>query len=262
MTSIYHIPVCPFSQRVEILLKLKKLEDLVKFVVIDITKPRPKWLLEKLNGPSPLPVLETSEGEIIKESLVIMDYFEQGHKKTPVLKINGLERKIEDELCSFEGAYVNSGYSFILNQDKEKRDDFIKEMLDHYRKFNNFLMQYSPEGTFLFNEFGWAEIVYTPMFMRFWFLEYYENFSIPETEEFARFKKWHDACVSHPIANQVTKEEIIKLYYDYSIGVGNGSVAKGREISSFVFEPHWSKRPYPPRDKYNYRATDQELGLS
>lgn len=32
---IHHIPVCPFSQRVEILLRLKELEDAVEFRVVD-----------------------------------------------------------------------------------------------------------------------------------------------------------------------------------------------------------------------------------
>ncbi|MBT8414598.1 MAG: glutathione S-transferase N-terminal domain-containing protein, partial [Boseongicola sp.] len=39
--SMYHIPVCPFSQRVEILLSLKGLSDEVDFHTVDITKPRP-----------------------------------------------------------------------------------------------------------------------------------------------------------------------------------------------------------------------------
>jgi glutathione S-transferase len=40
-----------------------------------------------------------------------------------------------------------------------------------------------------------------------------------------------------------------------------GGLLPGRTRSSFVFEPHWSKRPWPPRDKYGTSATDEELGL-
>ena len=42
---IYHIPVCPFSQRVEILLALKGLSDTVRFEAVDITRPRAPELL-------------------------------------------------------------------------------------------------------------------------------------------------------------------------------------------------------------------------
>ncbi len=70
--TVYHIPVCPFSQRLEILLALKGLDDRVAFHVVDIT--RPGWLLEKTRGTTALPVLETPEGGIIKESMVILRY--------------------------------------------------------------------------------------------------------------------------------------------------------------------------------------------
>src|SRR4028119_13936 len=64
--TVYHIPVCPFSQRLEILLSLKGLGDSVAFHVVDITRPRPGWLLEKTRGTTALPVLETAGGGSIK----------------------------------------------------------------------------------------------------------------------------------------------------------------------------------------------------
>ena len=73
---VYHIPVCPFSQRVEILMALKGLSPQVDFRVIDITQPRPGWLLEKTRGTTALPILDTGEVEVIKESMVILQYLE------------------------------------------------------------------------------------------------------------------------------------------------------------------------------------------
>ena len=57
MLTVYHIPVCPFCQRLEILLALKGRQDAVRFVVVDITQPRPEWLLAKTRGTTALPVL-------------------------------------------------------------------------------------------------------------------------------------------------------------------------------------------------------------
>ena len=82
--AIYHTPVCPFSQRLEILLTLKGLRDEIDFRVIDITRPRPDWLLEKTRGTTALPVLETADGHIIKESLVILQYLEDIYPERPV----------------------------------------------------------------------------------------------------------------------------------------------------------------------------------
>ena len=74
--TVHHIPVCPFSQRLEILLALKGLRDQVDFRVVDITQPRADWLLKKTRGTTVLPILETPDGRILKESLVILQYLE------------------------------------------------------------------------------------------------------------------------------------------------------------------------------------------
>ncbi len=114
---------------------------------------------------------------------------------------------------------------------------------------------------FLFEDFGLAETVFTPIFMRFWFLDYFEGFDLPETADFARVRRWRDACLSRPEVRQTSREEVVKLYYDYALGAGNGALPNGRTRSSFVFEPHWSDRPWPPAAKYGPPATDAELGL-
>ena len=49
-------------------------------------------------------------------------------------------------------------------------------------------------------DFGLAETAFTPFFMRFWFLEYYENFDLPSDERYDRGCLWCDACLSHPVA--------------------------------------------------------------
>lgn len=97
--------------------------------------------------------------------------------------------------------------------------------------------------------------------MRFCFLEYYEDFQLPVEDQYARVRKWRDACLAHPAARQVTKEQIVKLYYDYAKGAGNGTLLPGRRRSSFAFAPAWQYRPMPPKDKYSHGATHEALGL-
>jgi glutathione S-transferase len=63
------------------------------------------------------------------------------------------------------------------------------------------------------------------------------------------------------IPQQVSRDEIVKLYHDYAKGMGNGALVPGRTRSSFVFDPDWRLRPWPPRDKYNASASDEALGL-
>ena len=55
---VHHIPVCPFSQRLKILMALKGLPGEVEFHVVDITRPRDERLLELARGTTALPIVE------------------------------------------------------------------------------------------------------------------------------------------------------------------------------------------------------------
>lgn len=256
---LYHIPVCPFSQRVEILLELKNLRSAVDFHVVDITIPRDPALLAKSRGTTALPIMELEDGRIIKESLVILRYIEDRFATPPIAQTDPYARAVENMLIAFEGEFGSAGYRFVSNQDKLRRESLCATMTAQYAKLDDFLRWHAPDRDFLFENFGLAEVVFTPIFARFEFLAYYENYEIPD--ELGRVCRWRDACLAHPAAQQVSREQILKLYYDYALGSGGGALPKGRNRSSFVFEPHWSTRPLPPRDKWAPSASDAELGL-
>jgi glutathione S-transferase len=258
---VHHIPVCPFSQRLEILLSLKGQRQSVDFRVVDVTLPRPQWLLQKTRGSTSLPVLETGDGRIIKESLVIQQYLDEIFPGHPVAQPTPIGRAVENMLTRMESEFCNQGYAWLMNQAPARRGSFRTGMLVQYARLNDFLLDHAPDGPYLCGRFGWAETVFTPLFMRFWFLEYYEDFELPAEARYARVRQWIDACVGHPAAQQVTKEQVVKLYYDYSRGAGNGALPPGRRRSSFAFEPDWRVRPWPPSRKYDHAATDEELGL-
>lgn len=259
---VYHIPVCPFCQRLEILLALKGCRDAVEFRVVDVTVPRPEALLRRTRGSTALPVLETESGAILRESLVILQYLEDRFPEPPVAQRDPYRRAVEGMLAALEREFCSHGYVFVMNQDTARRDLLRQEMLRQYAQLDGFLVQHGASASpFLFERFGWAETVFTPLFMRFWFLDYYEAFELPEDPGFARVRAWREACLAHPAARQVTREQIVKLYYDYAQGAGNGALLPGRSRSSFVFEPHWRDRPWPPQEKYGRRANDRELGL-
>ena len=258
--TMYHIPGCPFSERVEILLELKGLAGIMADVEIDISKPRPDWLLRKTRGTTSLPALTLENGETLKESMVIMRYFEDRFPERPVAQRDPYRHAVEGMLCATDGAYSGAGYRMILNRDLAKREELKAEVDAQYARLDDFLSYYSPEGTFLFEDFGWAEVAFTPMFKRLWFLDYYEAYEIPDGLK--RVRRWRDACLAHPAAQHRTHEELIKLYYDYSQGGGNGRIPEGRRVSSFTPDAPWRQRPWPPRDKWGHSASDEELGLT
>ncbi|MCB9738679.1 MAG: glutathione S-transferase family protein [Deltaproteobacteria bacterium] len=258
---VHHIPVCPFSQRLEILLALRGQPNAVEFRVVDITKPRDPALLAKTRGTTALPVLETVQGRILKESLVILRYLDETLEGQTLRRTDPAEHAVESLLIANEGPFTAAGYRYVMNQDRGQRSHFRDKLLEQYRALDAFLVHENPDGTWLFDDFGLAEAVFTPMFERFWFLDYYEGFELPDGGEYDRVRRWRDACMAHPAAQQVSEEQIVKVYYDYALGAGNGSLLPGRSVSSFAFTPHWQDRPWPPRDKYAGSASDRELGL-
>ncbi len=258
---VYHIPVCPFSQRLEILMTLKGLPDAVDFEVVDITRPRDPALLRKTRGTTALPVLEMPDGQIIKESLVILRCLDEGIGDRQIRRSDPLEHAVEGMLIGREGAFTMAGYLYVMNRDPAETETHRERLLALYRDLNDFLLEHNPGGTWLFEDFGLAEAVFTPIFMRFWFLDYFEGFELPDTPGYARVARWRAACLEHPSTQQVSREQIVKLYYDYALGVGNGALPEGRTVSSFTFDPDWRDRPWPPRGKFGPAATDLELGL-
>ena len=256
---VYHIPVCPFSQRLEILLELKGQRDVVEFRKVDITRPRDPELLRKANGTTALPLMELPDGRILKESLVLLDYLDETLPGGLIRRADPCERAVEQLLIAKEGPFATQGYVFVMNGDREAQAAHRAKMDALWRDLDAFLVQHNPGGDFLFDRFGLAEAVYTPLFMRFWFLGYYEGYDLPA--EATRARRWRKACLAHPAAQQVSEEEIVKVYFDYALGAGNGALVPGRTRSSFIFTPHWRDRPWPPRDKFGARASDAELGL-
>lgn len=259
--TVFHIPVCPFSQRLEILLQLKGREDFVRFERVDITRPRPPELLALSGGSTALPLMQLGDGTVLRESLVILRYLEMTLPQPAVAQTDARRHALESLLVSEEGRFADAGYRFVMNQDPARRDELRQALLAVYARLDQQLMRVNPTGVWLFETFGWAEVVFTPLLQRFWFLEFYEGFELPDEPAYARVRRWQQACREHPAAQQVCREEIVKLYHDYARGAGNGALLAGRSRSSFVFSPDWRQRPWPPRDKWGPAPSDAELGL-
>lgn len=70
--------VCPFAQRVDILLHEHFGEDaeqrFIKRVEIDLNEPRPDWYLRSVNPLGKVPAIRQHSGEVLWESMVILEY--------------------------------------------------------------------------------------------------------------------------------------------------------------------------------------------
>lgn len=270
MITLHHIPVCPFSQRLEILLELKGCREAVRFQAVDITAPRdPAWLA-RTGGSTALPVAVLADGTLLRESRVLLRYLDTARPGPRVAQTDPLRHALESLLVSHEGRFADAGYRLLMNRDPAQRAGLTQALVDQYARLDEALRQCDEraardglggDAPWCWGRYGWAEVVYTPLFMRFWCLGYYEGFALPDRPHLARVRAWEQACLSHPAAQQVTREQVIKLYADYAQGVGNGALPPGRQVSSFALDPPWDQRPWPARDKYAAPPDDAALGL-
>lgn len=255
--TLYHFPGCPFSERVEILLRLKG-APLLPDVIVDISAPRPAWLLDKTNGVTALPALETPRG-VLLESAAILRFIDSSTPGRRLVNADPYAHAVEEMLAGLGPQLSGTGYRMIQNQDRALRDGLVAEMDAAFAKIDAFLRRHATGETYLFDDFGWAEIMLTPTMKRLWFLDYYEGYAPPAALD--RLIRWRDACLAHPATQEHGLEEIVKLYHDYSRGFGSGKLVPGRTRSSFAPDPHWSTRPMPPREKWEGAADDVQLGL-
>ena len=258
LIKMYNFPGCPFSERVEILMALKGRAAQIDSIEIDLSQARPDWLLKKTRGSTALPAMDTPAGTL-KESMVILRYLEQAYPEVPVASREPYRHAVESLLALHDSGLSAAGYKMIKNRDPALVPELRAAVDQQFARIDAFLRDYSPDGTFLFEQFGWAETILTPVFKRMWFLEYYDDYAIPSP--LTRVLAYRDACVAHPAAQKRRHDEIIKLYYDYSRGYASGSLPQGRSTASFTLSPNWADRPMPPRGKWGPAATDAELGL-
>ena len=88
MRILYHLPLCPFSRKVRVVLKEKNLEfELQQERVWD---RRPEYL--QMNPAAEVPVLVEADGTPIADSGVICEYLEEVYRDRLLLGIDAIDR--------------------------------------------------------------------------------------------------------------------------------------------------------------------------
>lgn len=95
------------------------------------------------------------------------------------------ERAIDNLLGTLADPLINAGYHLVMNQDRGKREARIAAYEAPLGAIDAFLRRHAVgDGPFLFEEFGWAEVVFTPFLQRFAFVDYYEGVSMPPKDKY------------------------------------------------------------------------------
>ncbi|MGG5811354.1 glutathione S-transferase family protein [Falsiroseomonas sp. CW058] len=244
MVEVFSIAVCPFAQRTRMVLALKG----VPFTLteIDITRPRPDWFLA-MNPLGQVPVIRHA-GRVLNESSVINEYLDEVFPQPRLLPEDAFRRAQSRILIDrVNQDFVPAMYGLLMNQDPARHAELTARALAGWRWLDAFLMRHSPDGTFLWDAFGMADLSVAPFFQRYCLDEHYRGFRLPETPDHARVRRWRDALLAHPlvVATGMPAGDFIRLYEDYALGHGNGAVPPGRERSSFDLSIPLASRPLP-----------------
>jgi glutathione S-transferase len=246
--EVYSMAVCPFAQRVRIMLRLKGID--FECVEIDLTRPRSKEFLA-INPEGKVPVIR-HEGRILNESSIICEYLEEAFPEPRVFPREPYTRALARILTDYcNQQFIPRLYRLLTNQDRAADARLHEEALATWRWVDGFLVRHNPSGTYLDDTDGFslAELNYAPFLQRFCLNEYYRGFQLPDDGSCDRVRRWRDALLTQPVVREtgMSDEDFIKLYFDYSLGYGSGQVPPGREYSSLDLTVPLAERPMPPR---------------
>jgi glutathione S-transferase len=88
MRTLFHLPLCPFSRKTRVVLKEKNLEFELKYE--RVWDRRPDFL--EMNPAAEVPVLVESDGKVLTDSAVIVEYLEEVYRERLLLGIDPVDR--------------------------------------------------------------------------------------------------------------------------------------------------------------------------
>lgn len=132
---LYGHPLCPFVERVLLVLKAKQLE--YQFCFMDLSEKAP-WH-NSLNG-GLVPFLELPDGRIIKESDLICEYLEDKYKTDiPLYDLDPAEKYIEKAKFSKVISLASKSMSSFLSHENRTCGNGPKIYIESLEAINNYL---------------------------------------------------------------------------------------------------------------------------
>lgn len=244
LVRIFSMAVCPFAQRTRILLRLKGVP--FELTEIDICRPRPAWFLA-LNPSGQVPVI-LHQGKVLNESSMINEYLEEVYPDPPIFPVDLYRKALSRILIGYvDNAFVPAMYALLMNQDPKRHEALTERALETWRWLDVFLVRHNPDGIFLWNKFGMADLSLAPFVQRYCLNAWFRDFALPDKPEYRRVRIWRDALLAHPLTNAsgMPDADFIKLYADYALGYGNGAVPPGHARSSFDLAVPLAERAMP-----------------
>jgi glutathione S-transferase len=122
MRTLFHLPLCPFSRKIRVVLREKNLDFELK--PERVWDKRPAFLA--LNPAGEVPVLVEADGTAVADSMVIAEYVEETYRERPLLAIDPIDRAEIRRLTAWFDLKMNREVTQNLVGEK-----IMKRMMGH-----------------------------------------------------------------------------------------------------------------------------------
>lgn len=192
---LYNHPLCPFAEKARLAFLAKN----IKHQIVDVdASEKPDWFVEQGGA---VPILETTDGDLIPESDVLVDfaidYSQDGINLLPGDPIQVAKLKLYTKKRS-DGFIMPLYMSFLKGEAKDL--DKLKEFL---RPFEQDLAANSEGNKYLFNQSDvtFADIQLSPFLARVIFTleEKLDTVSSLKLEDYPNIHKYVDNIIHHPV---------------------------------------------------------------
>lgn len=211
LTLISH-PLCPFVQRVAIVLREKR----IPFERLDVDlENKPEWFLA-ISPIGKVPVLrvtpKTGAPVALFESTVICEYAEDIQSQPAMYAGSALERAEQRSWCSFASAMLAHAWGFLIASDHQSAQRYADLFRQDLERFESVLA----EGPYFAGEtFGMVDALVAPVFRYFDIVS-----ATASTDLFADLPKtlrWRAGLSSRPSVRAAVADDYaqrLKLYLE------------------------------------------------
>lgn len=158
---------CPFAHRAYLAAAEKGLIAKGAVEIAEVSLPTPEWYNKEVNPRETVPALRLANGQVVPESLVVVQYLDDAFPEVPLLPKDPKDRAdVRVFISDFDSA-TGGLYRIIFEKDDAARAELLKSGLDDIAYIERALVAKSAGPFFLGEHFSFADIAVLPFLDRF-----------------------------------------------------------------------------------------------
>ncbi|KAJ1664975.1 hypothetical protein IW140_002774 [Coemansia sp. RSA 1813] len=207
--TLYSNALCPYAQRA---LRAFKASGVAHRVVEIDLQNKPSWY-GQVNPQLKVPALQTPDGTILIESLVIAEFVADAFPQAKLLPQDATERAQLRLFIELFGSRFNPFiYRTLMTANADDQKVHIEALLSALREASKELEKQwkRPSGNggpfWSAGKFGFAEIALASFVNLLVVLRHYRGVEVPDTQKYAAFNRWRDAFTKDPLFTEINAD--------------------------------------------------------